>query len=132
MQETLGEGADLTPGVMDNESMDTRDESAEIASWEKFDSNGLVVSKKMDILPSHLQIAPQLTRGGDHCDTAPSVTRCHAPGPGHCDIPRDAEVGSQISQDSLSVISGNVRFLSESGTGPGVDIWPLIQCDEGL
>ncbi len=42
MQETLGEGADLTPGVVDNESMDTRDESAEIASWEKFDSNGLV------------------------------------------------------------------------------------------
>ena len=39
MQETLGEGADITPGVADNESMDTRDESAEIASWEKFDSN---------------------------------------------------------------------------------------------
>ena len=34
-----GEGADITPGVSDNESMDTRDESAETASWEKFDSN---------------------------------------------------------------------------------------------
>lgn len=74
MQETLGEGADLTPGVMDNESMDTRDESAEIASWEKFDSNGLVVSKRMDILPSHLQIAPQLTRGGDQCVPQPPLS----------------------------------------------------------
>ena len=84
---------------------------------------------RKDSNPSYRKLPPILP-GGDHWQCW--VSECHHPvTQASSDIPRDAEAGSQISQDSLSVISGNVRFLSETETRARVDIWPLIHCDEG-
>ena len=103
--------------------MDSRDESAKMARREKFDSDDL--DKKIPTLliancPQYCRVVTTDNAGSPSVSTQASS-----------DIPRDAEAGSQISQDSLSVISGNVRFLSETDTRPRVDIWPLIHCDEG-
>ena len=112
MQETLGKGADITPGVADNESMDTRDESAETASWEKFDSNDFQKIRHR----SRSQIAPQLTTG--ECDTAPSVIGCQA---GAQDIVTFLEMrrlGLKLARTASLLSPGMSDSCQSRGQGP--------------